>query len=116
MKTVPVKHYPGASTLSGVIDYPHDAGFEWVEGRVSTGDDYCREHSVSSLDLLKVDTEGSDLQVLRGFREMLERRAIDVVQFEYGRASITSRAYPQAVVAFDLDESVGKDTPPCALC
>jgi len=25
-------------------------------------------------------------------------------------------AYPQAVVAFDLGESVGKDTPPCALC
>ncbi len=24
--------------------------------------------------------------------------------------------YPQAVVAFDLGESVGKDTPPCALC
>ena len=26
------------------------------------------------------------------------------------------RPYPQAVVAFDLGESVGKDTPPCALC
>ena len=25
-------------------------------------------------------------------------------------------SYPQAVVAFDLGESVGKDTPPCALC
>ena len=24
------------------------------------------------------------------------------------------KAYPQAVVAFDLGESVGKDTPPCA--
>ncbi len=31
-------------------------------------------------------------------------------------SSRSMRAYPQAVVAFDLGESVGKDTPPCALC
>jgi len=37
-----------------------------------------------------------------------------------GGESLVSHAggtpYPQAVVAFDLGESVGKDTPPCALC
>ena len=30
--------------------------------------------------------------------------------------SVGFSPYPQAVVAFDLGESVGKDTPPCALC
>ena len=30
--------------------------------------------------------------------------------------SLSRYSYPQAVVAFDLGESVGKDTPPCALC
>ena len=38
----------------------------------------------------------------------------DILANLYGRYG--TRPYPQAVVAFDLGESVGKDTPPCALC
>jgi len=39
-----------------------------------------------------------------------------VVEASVAERDGRSPAYPQAVVAFDLGESVGKDTPPCALC
>jgi site-specific recombinase XerD len=42
---------------------------------------------------------------------------LDHLQHQRGNSIRTRNApYPQAVVAFDLGESVGKDTPPCALC
>ena len=48
-----------------------------------------------------------------------QRSAVDlvfdvVVQRRDLSLSFVKEAYPQAVVAFDLGESVGKDTPPCA--
>ena len=38
-----------------------------------TVDDVAREHDVDRLDMLLVDTEGADLEVLRGAAEMIER-------------------------------------------
>jgi hypothetical protein len=55
-----------------------------------TGDAYCAEHGIRRIDLLKIDTEGLDLRVLRGFDHMLASGAVDVVQFEYGLANIAS--------------------------
>ena len=41
---------------------------------------------VPRIHFLKIDVEGLDLHVLRGARTLLARRAVDVIQFEYGRA------------------------------
>ncbi len=60
---------------------------------------------------------------LRLLREALESNPANLHQVLQGvlelpqdRLDELSNPYPQAVVAFDLGESVGKDTPPCALC
>ena len=42
---------------------------------------------------LKVDTEGHDLKTIHGFRGMLDRGAIDVIQFEYNFMAIYSRTF-----------------------
>jgi len=63
-----------------------------VPVEIRTGDRYCREHGVPGIDLLKVDTEGFDLEVLRGFSEMLHEQRVAVVQFEYTIWNIHSRA------------------------
>jgi FkbM family methyltransferase len=44
------------------------------------------ERGWETVDLVKVDAEGYDLQVLRGAGTFVERAAIGVVQFEYNRA------------------------------
>jgi FkbM family methyltransferase len=86
--TVRVKHYPAFPAVSSISDFPHPLRHEWIEALTTTGDEYCREHGITHVDLLKVDAEGSDHQVIRGFTSMLEQGAVDIVQFEYGRAAI----------------------------
>ena len=55
---------------------------------VQTGDAYCTRHRIERIDLLKIDVEGAEHLVLRGFERMLHERRIEVIQFEYGLANI----------------------------
>ena len=53
-----------------------------------SGDDYAALNSVDSIDFLKIDVEGAEKKVLRGFKDMLGSRAIRLIQFEYNRGAI----------------------------
>ena len=90
--SVRVKHYPGEPYLTSLHDYPHDGLSVWIDEDVTTGDAFLAEAKLAQVDLLKIDTEGSELAVLQGFRTALERRAIRAIQFEYGYVAIISRA------------------------
>ena len=67
---------------------------------VATIDRFCEEHGIRAITLLKVDTEGLDLSVLRGALELLVRGDIGIVQFEYNWRWVSSRAYLKDM--FDL--------------
>jgi FkbM family methyltransferase len=49
---------------------------------VTTGDEFCLEYEISRINYLKIDTEGFDLEVLRGFQGMLASFAVDVIEVE----------------------------------
>ena len=49
---------------------------------VSTVDHYCGQTGISNLDILKIDTQGFDLEVLKGAIGMLSRACVQVVQVE----------------------------------
>ena len=49
---------------------------------VIRGDDFCANHGVSRIGLLKIDTEGHDVDVLAGFCGMLRDHRIEYVQIE----------------------------------
>jgi len=51
---------------------------------VMTGDKYCGMAGIERIDLLKIDTEGWEMNVLRGFDRMFTEQRIAVAQFEYG--------------------------------
>lgn len=55
------------------------------------GDTYCKIHQIDHIDYLKIDTEGWEMNVLRGFDEMLRSRKIEAVQFEFGYANILTK-------------------------
>jgi FkbM family methyltransferase len=59
-----------------------------VKSRVTTGDLFCAEIGVDRIDFLKLDVEGFEPQVLRGFRGKLEAGDIRVIQFEYGYVNV----------------------------
>ncbi len=58
-----------------------------------TLDAYCREQGVLKINFLKLDVEGFEFAVLRGAKEMLENRAIEFIQFEFGGTDIDTRIF-----------------------
>lgn len=46
--------------------------------------DFCKKHRISHIDYLKIDTEGYDLEVIKGAKEMLDENAIGFVEVEVG--------------------------------
>ncbi len=50
----------------------------------TTIDNYCQQKAIRRINFLKVDTEGSELDVLLGAKQCLQRGKIDYIQFEYG--------------------------------
>jgi FkbM family methyltransferase len=60
---------------------------------VTTGDNYLRQHNISMVNLLKIDVEGAELAVMKGFKNSFEDGLIDLVQFEYGLVNLTTRIF-----------------------
>jgi FkbM family methyltransferase len=61
--------------------------------KVDTLDRYCKDHGIETIDLLKIDVEGHELDVLNGGISMLDARRIAVVQFEFGGCNIDTRTF-----------------------
>ena len=64
--------------LSRIDEYGKD------EVPIETLDTFCAREGVEHIDFLKIDTEGHDLEVLKGAMGMLDRKAISAVQVEAG--------------------------------
>jgi len=58
---------------------------------LTTLDSYCKEKGVKSINFLKIDTEGGELNVLKGAERLLAKRLIDCMQFEYGGCFLDSK-------------------------
>ncbi len=61
---------------------------------VVTLDEFCKERGHERVSFLKVDTEGGDLDVLRGAAGLLGQQRIDVVQVEAGMNPENDRHVP----------------------
>ena len=74
------------SSLCQVANRPSNSSTTKTENQitvsVNTLDSFCLEHGIRHIDLLKVDTEGADLLVLKGAQKLLHDRCIDAVMFE----------------------------------
>ena len=77
-----------ATCVPGFSDQFHDCVTREVDAAVTTGDTFCAENGIAKIDFLKIDVEGYEDRVLKGFEGMLSRGAIDVIQFEYGYINI----------------------------
>lgn len=49
---------------------------------VKTLDEYCADNNISSIDILKSDTQGFDLEVIKGAKTLLDRNAIHLIFVE----------------------------------
>jgi FkbM family methyltransferase len=72
--------------------------------RVRTIDDYCVEKGIERIDVLKSDTQGFDLEVLRGADQMIRRGAVRFVYVELNFCELYKSIPPVDVVLKHLRE------------
>jgi len=61
------------------------------EAQLTTGDEYAASHAIDTVDFLKIDVEGAEYRVLKGFSSYLATGRIHCVQFEYGAFSTQTK-------------------------
>ena len=81
-----------ASIFRGVIEDIHHARAKSYDIDVRTLDQFVEEHRLERIDLLKIDTEGYELNVLRGGARTLGAGMVDAIQFEFNEMNVVSRA------------------------
>ena len=87
-----------ASTVRNAVAYSAaDEGLariDEIEAHLTTGDAYLGRQGIDHVDMLKIDVEGAEFSVLRGFAAAFTRGAIDLVQFEYGPLNLGDSRLP----------------------
>ena len=75
-----------------------------VRCRVEKGDDVVKRLDLPSIDILKIDVEGHEVEVLQGFRQTLASSS-PLIQFEYGTTYLPARHTLQEI--YKLLEPLG---------
>jgi FkbM family methyltransferase len=85
---------PNISTLASLVENMQDGSgrnSEKINISIKRGDNLIKELGIDNISLLKIDTEGYESEVLKGFDNAIEKA--DVVQFEYGKANLFSKYF-----------------------
>jgi len=82
-----------ASIFREVIEDIHDARARGYDIKVRTLDQFVEENRLERIDLLKIDTEGYELNVLRGGARTIGSGRVGAIQFEFNEMNVVSRAF-----------------------
>jgi FkbM family methyltransferase len=82
-----------ASLSHGAIVRGSDQPTSETPVEVVTLDNFCRQMNISNIRLLKIDTEGFELEVLKGAKDLISRQAIEIVQFEFNEMNPYTRVF-----------------------
>ena len=85
--------------------------YEKVRMETLTG--YCRNRGIATIDYLKIDVEGHELDVLQGATEMLSEHRIRIIQFEYTISYVFAGIFLRDILEFisNFDYDVYKILP-----
>ncbi len=82
------------SAYRGVLEDIHLVDAKPFEAPVRRLDDICEEHvPVGQIDLIKIDTEGHELAVLRGGEHLIKSLRVAVFQIEFNEMNIFSKTF-----------------------
>lgn len=82
-----------ASIFRDVIESIHKGSSQSFDVDIITLDAFVKEHRIKLINLLKIDTEGNELNVLKGASECLKNNIIDIIHIEFNEMNIVSRVY-----------------------
>lgn len=77
-----------------------DTKVSYVE--TGTIDNYCESNQIKKIDILKIDTQGSEAEVLQGSTKLLKNQTVDIIELEY----ILGIAHKNANSLFDIELSL----------
>jgi FkbM family methyltransferase len=77
-----------ASLYKQVITDIHKQQVKKISAKFTTFDKFIKTHSLESIDLVKIDTEGHELAVLHGAAESIQRKIIKAFQIEFNEMNI----------------------------
>lgn len=83
--------YENHDFLSGIYNHPHNIPNYKKEVSFKKSSDFFIELGLQKIDFLKIDVEGAEHLVLKGFEDILKQGKILAIQFEYGKGSINSK-------------------------
>lgn len=82
-----------ASTIASVIEDIHHGRSVSHAVDVTTLDSFATENKIESIDLLKIDTEGNELEVLKGGKKLISENRVHAIQFEFNEMNVLSRSF-----------------------
>jgi FkbM family methyltransferase len=90
-RQVEVTYFPKEDSGSSIQPLPWQIPSQKIMELVTTGDHYVETNNIDYIHFLKIDTEGHELFILRGFQKTIALGKITLIQFEYGWTYIPSR-------------------------
>lgn len=81
-----------ASIYKEVIEGIHKGQAIGHQVQVVALDAFAISHGIERVALLKIDTEGHELEVLHGFLQFIRTNKVDLIQFEFNEMNIVSKA------------------------
>lgn len=73
--------------------YKMNDQIEEINFSINTIDNYCAQRNISRIDFLKIDTEGQELNVLKGAEQMIKNNKIKIIQFEFNDFNVYYRIF-----------------------
>lgn len=82
-----------ASIFREVIEDIHQVQSTGYEVNLVTLDEFIEEHRLGRVDLLKIDTEGYEMNVLKGGINAIRSGIFKTIQFEFNEMNVVSRVF-----------------------
>lgn len=76
-----------------VIEKIHQAESCSIEVEITTLDEDLHDLQTANVNLLKIDTEGHELEVLRGSSNLIKNRFVDIIHLEFNEMNIISKTF-----------------------
>lgn len=72
--------------------------------KITTLDEFCRSNAIDRVSYVKIDTEGADLEVLKGAQQLFSAQKIDFVEVEAGMNTGNDRHVPFETLKKHLEQ------------
>jgi len=87
-----------ASMYRDVIEQIHKSVAREIDIQLTTVDEFVAQNNIDEIALLKIDTEGNELNVLKGASQSIEKGLINIIQIEFNEMNVVSRSFMKDIV------------------